>query len=180
MLKILRKKHQCFSKERECSLVSMLLFEILRPIVRMLALMATCGFCFRLQGRYSGCCLWWLHLATAQDSTDDTVDAVLDMERMLTIARTIVWMLLLEMACPTCPALPCNAAAPLLPERKQWEFWIGMGIGIWDSFLGWELGLVFANMCRNFAIMHSVARRRWGRDLHTNREEGMRQALGDK
>ena len=33
------------------------LFEILRPIVRMLALMATCGFCFRLLGRYSGCCL---------------------------------------------------------------------------------------------------------------------------
>ena len=62
-------------------------------------------------------------MTTARDSKDDTVDAAQNIARMLTMARTIVWMLLLlEMACPTCPALPCNAAAPLLPERKQWEF----------------------------------------------------------
>ena len=64
-----------------------------------------------------------LTVTTFQDDADDTVDATQDTARMLTIARTIVWMLLLlEMACPTCPALPCNAAALLLPERKQWEF----------------------------------------------------------
>ena len=139
MLKILRKKHQCFSKERECSLVSMLLFEILRPIVRMLALMATCGFCFRLLGRYSGCCLWWLHLATAQDSTDDTVDDVLDMERMLTIARTIVWMLLLlEMACPTLSHLP-RASVRCSCSASAWEE--AVGILNWDG--NWDLGLIF-------------------------------------
>ena len=88
-----------------------------RTIMWLLLLMAKCGYC----SRYCRCCTRYNE--GARDGKDDSVDAAQDMERMLTIARTIMWMLLvLEMACPTCPALPCNAAAPLLPERKQWEF----------------------------------------------------------
>ena len=94
-----------------------LLFQMARTILWMLLLMAKCGYC----SRYCRCCTRYNE--GARDGKDDSVDAAQDMERMLTIARTIMWMLLvLEMACPTCPALPCNAAALLLPERKQWEF----------------------------------------------------------
>ena len=41
-------------------------------------------------------------MATVEDGADDTMDAVLDTARMLTMAGTIMWLLLLMAKCDYC------------------------------------------------------------------------------
>ena len=111
-------------------------------------------------------------MATAQDSTDDTVDAVLDMERMLTIARTIVWMLLLlEMAVPPAPRFRAMQLLRFCLRGSSgnselgWE--LGFGTHFWNG--NWDSSLqTCAEILQICTMVQGID---GSRDLHTNREE---------